>query len=91
MGCLIIISRTESRPVPKCSLKCFKTGINTSDDFCWCVSISDGGYGANEAPWVFVILIIILSKETRPLPTWGPWIIAIVIMMLSSKHRPLPK
>ena len=32
---------TEGRPLPKCSLPCSKTGINTSDDVSWCVSKAD--------------------------------------------------
>ena len=52
----------------KVQLTCYKTGIITSDDFCWCVSISDGGYGPNESPGLIAMLIIMLNTETLPLP-----------------------
>ena len=58
---------SETRPLPKGSLPRSKTGIITSNDFCSCVSISDGGYCPNESPGLIAIVIIILSTETRPL------------------------
>ena len=39
---VIIMLSSETRPLPKCSFPCSKTGIITSDDFCWCVSKADG-------------------------------------------------
>ena len=53
---LIIMLNTETRPLPKCSIPCSKTGINTSDDLRWCVSISDRGYSTNEAPGLIATL-----------------------------------
>ena len=40
---LTIMLISETRPLPNCSLLCSKTGVITSDDLCWPVSISDGG------------------------------------------------
>ena len=54
--------------MPTLSLTCSNTGILNSDEFSWCVSISDGDRAYNEAPGVIAILIIILSTETRPVP-----------------------
>ena len=49
--------------MPKCSLTWSKTGIITSDDVSWCVFISDGCYGPDEAPGVIAISIIMLSTD----------------------------
>ena len=48
---------------------CSKTGIITSDDFSWCISKADGGYGPNEAPGLIATLVIMLSTGMRPVPT----------------------
>ena len=54
---VIIMLSTETRPLPpNCSIPCSKTRIITSDNFCWCVSISDGGYSTDEAPGLIATL-----------------------------------
>ena len=60
---LIILLSSESRPLPKCSLPCSKTGTITSDDFCWYVSISNEGWSPNEAPGLIATLGQLTSSQ----------------------------